>query len=294
MVSLAPLFQEEGAPAGLEELLQHLLAVSQEAWPTVALAAEPFVRHLRKHCPAGADPLTALPAMHVLDLYLACACAQHHPAALRCLEERYLGDIVRALARGPGDAAAGDELRQRLRERLLVAEGAPCIAAYSGRSSLQRWLRTVARNLLVDAQRQRGAAPVALDDNAAAIEALASDPDPETAFIKERYRQDFYQALRDVFDALPAEQRNLIRLHHLDGLSLDRIGVLLGLHRNAVHRRLEAAREAARRRANQLLRERLRLTQAELLSLVRLVRSQLETHLAAALQTRSTKPPPKP
>src|SRR5262245_22064385 len=69
------------------------------AWPEVALPPEAFARHLASHAGAADDPEGHVNAVYAEDLYLACACAAHDPAALRALEDRYLARVPAALVR---------------------------------------------------------------------------------------------------------------------------------------------------------------------------------------------------
>src|SRR5262249_34678498 len=114
--------------------LDDLDARAAAAWPGVKLAPEVFARHLARHAGADADPEGYLAAVRAEDLYLACACAAHDPAALRALEDRCLAHVPAALARLRACGDHIEEVKQRLRERFLVGERA--ILGYSGRGPL--------------------------------------------------------------------------------------------------------------------------------------------------------------
>lgn len=259
----------------LESLLQSLVTAAQNAWPEVKLPAEVFVRHLGRHLPQSADPVETLPGLYIEDLYLACACAQQLPPALRALEQRYLRGL------GGSEAAQADEVQQILRERLLVGskDTPPKLGEYAGRGSLSSFLRTVAMRVLTDLRRQRGGA--SLDgDNDGALRALAATQDPELDYIKGRYRREFQTAFAEALQALPLQQRNVLRLRYVDGVNLDGVGAVLGISRATAHRFLGEAREALVKSTQRLLRERLRLSALECASLVRLVHSQIELSIA--------------
>src|SRR5439155_27001611 len=86
---------------------------------------------------------------------------------------------------------------------------------------------------------------------------VGADPDPETALLRARYASAANEALREAFASLDARERNLLRQHFVDRLSIDDLGPLYGVHRATVARWLERAREALEARTRKLLMERL-------------------------------------
>src|SRR6185312_1867471 len=103
--------------------------------------------------------------------------------------------------------------------------------------------------------------------------------DPELALVRSRHAGDFERALQDAFGSLDERERNLLRLHFLDGLGIDGLAPVFGVHRATVARWLAAARERLQDTVLALLRERLAVGERELESLARLVRSDLEISL---------------
>jgi RNA polymerase sigma-70 factor (ECF subfamily) len=112
--------------------------------------------------------------------------------------------------------------------------------------------------------------------------AVAGD-DPELAYMKQRYRGDFKQAFLDTLAALSPRDQTLLRYHHVDSLNIDEIGAIYRVHRVTAYRWLEKAREALVIGIQQRLKERLRLNQGELDSVLRLIRSQLHLSLVRHL-----------
>ena len=110
-------------------------------------------------------------------------------------------------------------------------------------------------------------------------EVLGVGADPELDYIKRRYEGAFRSAVEDAISALPPEQRAILRLHMVEGLSGDQIGGLLQVSRPTAQRRLLSAREAVQQETRRLLQERLGITPSEMLRLARLVRSQLNASL---------------
>lgn len=268
----------------LELLLSSLTTAGREAWPDFVLEDLVFVAHLARHAPGG-DLERWLRSLCIEDLYLACACAQGLPGALQVFEERYLAMLSGVLGSRDANAALVEDACQNVREKLLVAvAGAPPrIAAYSGRGSLQGFVRTAAVRGVIDLQRQKSGAPLDGDEDAA-LEALSAGQEPELEYIRGRYRQDFKQAFQDALAKLPLEQRSALRLHYLNGLNIDRLGVMLQVHRSTVNRWLVDARAKILTEMRRLLRERLSLSPGDFDSLAALVRSSLDLSISRVLK----------
>jgi RNA polymerase sigma-70 factor (ECF subfamily) len=219
-------------------------------------------------------------------MYLACACAAGNAVALAAFDARYLGQVKVFLGRMKPPPTLIEEVKQALRVRLLVAApgGLPRIAEYSGRGTLTSWLRVAAIRLAIDMLKQLGAVRPPLEDTSEPMLDHLRGDDPELEVIKERYRDEVNQALSDAFSALSAEQRNLLRLSYRDGRSIDEIGALMAAHRATVARWIADARESILDETRRRLQERLRLTPAELQSLIRLLRSQLYLSVSRLLR----------
>lgn len=290
--SLAQIFHDH-APQGLprpgsdrealEPVLARLWKAGCEAWPAVPLPAETFAAHLGRHLPAGADPATGLWALCLEDLFLACACAHGLPQSLLAFERGYLEQASAFLPGGPSDHA--DEVRQLLRERLLAprADAPPRIAEYAGRGSLLSWVRTAAVRTSMSLLRKPRAVSAREEDAALADRSVENEA--ELDYIRGRYRDEFRQAFQEALAALSVQQRNLLRLYYLDGLSDARSAAVLGVSRSTVKRRLADARSAIVREVHRLLHQRLRLAPAELDSLAGVLRSQLDVSLARLLSS---------
>jgi len=160
-------------------------------------------------------------------------------------------------------------------QKLLVGPPAR-ICAYSGRGPLGGWIRVLAVRVGLDltrAQKLRGSLEESILPEAS--------PDPELLHARSRYRDQFQAAFAAAVLDLPIRERNLLRLHHLDGLSVDQIGRLYRIHRATAARHVARAREAVL----ESTRLRLGVGTRELRSLVGLVRSHLVLDVGALLQT---------
>jgi RNA polymerase sigma-70 factor (ECF subfamily) len=238
----------------------------RSAWPELAahVDAEAFAAWGRAR-EAGDEVRAA-------DLFLACACASGAPGALEAFERTVLVKVGSFVARIDGSAAFADELRQLLRTLLFVG-AAPKIADYAGRGPLEAWVRVVATREALRLKRSQGPA---------AEPASTPGGDPELSYIKDRYRGEVAAALGEALAALEPDARAALKLYYLDGLTLEQIGALYGVHASTIWRRIGAAHG----QVLDGLRARLALPAGEADSLVGLVRSRLDVSLSGLLRSR--------
>ncbi len=262
---------------GLEEALSGLVRTAREAWPQLGMDAGAFLAHVAERLPPTGDAGEVLASLRADGLFLAFTCARGDARALEALDAHVLSQLGTWLPREP--PARVDELRQLLRQRLLVpaAGGPPKLASYSGRGPLEQWVRAVALRLHIDQQRATPRELPLEEAPAALAERLGADP--ELAFIRERHQEDFRGAFRAALGRLEARERNLLRLHHVHGLSMDEVSATLQAPRSTVARWIARARERLLALTREELTSRLGLTPDELDSLLRLVRSQLDVSL---------------
>lgn len=212
-------------------------ALYQQAFvehPDIALPHDAFCARLEQLPEASLDRVRAA------DLYLALACARGDARAHQKLDAEVMPKLSAALERF-APAVDADELQQKLRTRLLLPRGAraPRIASYGGLGSLANWLRAIAVRLALRMTRRRRA-EAATDEH---LERLVADDDPELGLLRAQYRDAFRTAFRAAFESLSTKDRNVLRLHLLDGLSVDRIAALYGVHRASAFRWLEQVRD---------------------------------------------------
>ena len=214
--------------------------------------------------------------LHAADLFVAHHALLGHAGALAVVQG-YLAQLRPVLHRTGAGAALIDELIAELPFELLAPRtGAPPrLAAYAGRGPLAGWLRVVAVRNLVE-RRRRGA--VQLDD--AVLENLAaSELDPALAMLRLRSRDEIAAAVTAAISAMEPRHRLLLRQHYLDGLSIDRLAALHGIHRATAARRLASIREELALAVRSRLMTRLQIGGGTLDSIVRVVGSELELGL---------------
>jgi RNA polymerase sigma-70 factor (ECF subfamily) len=96
-------------------------------------------------------------------------------------------------------------------------------------------------------------------------------------------RGAFATALAD----LPRRERTILRQYHVDGLSIDELARLHGIHRATSARWIAAARADLVQRVRGHLRAALSLDDRELDSVIGLVRSRLDLSLSRLLRRSS-------
>ena len=269
-------------PADIEPALRAMVAAAAAAWPDVRVPDDVFVAHVAARLPEGPLP-EALTALRGDDLYLACACGRGDAAALAAFEATYGADLRGALGRFVRGDAATSDLAQQVRERLFVGKGASAakIGEYSGRGQLRNWLKAVtarvALNALDGARKE-----LPLEDEMMAQ--MPSTADPLLDHMKRTYRAEFKTAFQATVLALSAEDRTLLSQHFIDGLNIDEIALIHGVHRATAARWLGRARDAILVGTRSALTERLGTSKEELESIMRLIASDLEVSMRRCLQ----------
>ena len=265
----------------VDERLRAMLRAARARWPALSMPDEAYIDYVaeRVRDAAPGELEAALGRLRAEDLFLACACAAGDASALAAFETAHFSDADGALARLGVRGAAVDDVKQMLRSKLFVGEpGArPKIAEYSGRGELKSWFRIVAvREAISGARKTRR--EVGLDDDIADGVPGASG-DPELVYLRAKYRAEFQDAFRSAMEALSSQERNLLRHHYIDRLSIDRIGAMYRIHRMTAARRLTAIREKLVESTRRRLADHLKLDTAELASVLRLVRSDADVTL---------------
>lgn len=259
-----------------DEFVHRMFVDGQREWPLVELEFPEFERHWRGRLGSDGTATTCAAA----DLFLACACASGHPEALRVFERENRPVARAAIAKVKRDAVFVEDCLQDLWERLLWGQNAK-IRKYAGRGALKAWVRVTATRAALDRCRELG---VATARHAELSDELAAAPQSaELAILRTRYAGAFQGALRDAVAALPARERNALRMHVGGGCSIDQIGVAYGVHRATAARWLERARASMTlgvRRALSL--RKVELTPSEFQSLGHALASELELRLSGS------------
>lgn len=269
-----------GAKTGLEvgdERLIALFAVAREPWPKVTIAPATFIEHLA----VRVKTLESLETVHASDLYLACGVLQHDRAALAYFEEHFMARVPDYVLRVRIGRELVDEVQQKLREELIMGrEGnAPKIADYSGKGALGGWLRVAAVRTALNHLRSSASGP--------ATEVLRDEvslaADPELAYVKEHARDLFADAFKRVLGNLDARERTILRLHYIDGLTMDQLARLYKTPRSTIARRVAEARQQILSATEALLRDERRLSPSSVANVIRDARSRLDVTITRIL-----------
>lgn len=252
------------------------LETARAAWPGVELSRDVFEAALASRGEAG-------PAHHS-DIYLAVACGTGVPRAVEAFDVHCRPAIRLAVATSGATPAEQQDLEQVIRERLLVppaAGGPPKILSYSGKGSLASWVRVVATRevarMLPIARRE----PAVDDDDLAFLVAPGDTPDLD--YLKRLYRAEFKQAFQAAVAALEPRARLVLRQSVIDGLGIDALAKLHGVHRATCARWIEGARADILANTQKEMLTRLSLSRDELPSIMRMIASRLDVSLSRVL-----------
>jgi RNA polymerase sigma-70 factor, ECF subfamily len=262
---------------GATRVVYAAITAARTAWPAIDVDDGDLAAFLAERLPEG-DVAEAVLAMPAADLLLACGCAAGRPNAIAAFES-VLAEVDAAGRTARAAADLVDEVKQRLRTTLLVADDKPPgIVAYRGRGSLRGWIRvTATRELVRLEQKARRAMP--LED------AVLDEPqgDPALEQLKQRYRAELAAAIKEAIGRLSADDRTLLRHHLIDRLTIDQLGARYSVHRATAARWLARARAALVAATQTELAIRMRLGADEVSSVIRLVSSRLDASLGGVL-----------
>ncbi len=264
----------------LEELLDGMLTMAQIEWPAFSIPPGRFAAEIGR-CAAMRPDLAAAEALTSLrtsDLYLATGCSSADPAALACFESSYLSQLPPALRHLGVTPSAVDEVLQRLRTSLLVAsaERPAGISSYSARGKLFSFVRSAAVRQAIRVQ----GAPVGDAGSEAELDAVAAPgDDPEVAYLKVRYRDEFRAAFDEALNELTPMERNLLKQHHLQSLSVSELGALYQVHRATAARWVANARSKVFSITRDRLMARLGLGESSVAGIIKLVHTQLDVSI---------------
>lgn len=274
-VNLAKALWNERSEAA-DAVVESFVAAARAAWPQLKLAEEAFLAHVKAVAnPASPEELAAL---HGADLWLTCACLSNDRLALDLLEQRFLVRTEGSIAQLDASTAFIDEVRQDVRHKLLVGEQAR-LRDFQGKGSLAGWLKTVTVRQAITLKRE--APKVQTEANLEELGGVTSDLD--ASLLKAQYRDAFSTAFRMALRSLNERDRALLKLHYVEGQSVDRIGALYGVHRATAARWVSAARQAVHDHLLTLLKTELVIPAEEIDSFINALRAQVDVSLRSNL-----------
>ena len=203
-----------------------------------------------KYLPAHASPsevLELLTNLRVEELALARSCARGHEAAWEIFLNRYREKLYNAAqsiaredstARDLADSLYADLYGTRTADGRRVSK----LDSFTGRGSLEGWLRAVLVQEYVNRYRQQQRLVSLEERNEAGVQFQAEDPDPAQA-LDSRLEEATDEALA----SLAGEDKFILASYYLDGRTLAEIGRLLGVHESTVSRKLEKITASTRK-----------------------------------------------
>jgi RNA polymerase sigma-70 factor, ECF subfamily len=210
------------------------------------------------------DAEDLLDSLRVEDLALARACATGHERAWEMFMARFrelLYDVALGITRESAEAKdLADSLYADLygtteREGRRVSK----LASYTGRGSLEGWLRTVLAQEFVNRYRSKKRL-VSLDEEEEGGSQFAAPATPLQPALDPRIDAALAEALAE----LDSEARAMLAAYYLDGRKLAEIGRMMGFHEATASRKVERATKALRKAVREgLLRRGLSKRQVE-------------------------------
>jgi RNA polymerase sigma-70 factor, ECF subfamily len=256
---------------------QEAYKVGREIWPGVALTSARFLAQA-----AAADIAPDRLTQRSADIFLAFACADGDQRAIQYFEREILSQIDLYVARFALGNHALDEVRQRVRVKLLVG-GSPGIARYRGYGTLAAWVRITAVRVAIDVT--GGATSRQLADVDVLDLGVSLEESPELATARSLYRDRLRAALETSLRDLAPRDRTLLRLYVVDGLNIDAIGVLYKVHRATVARWFVAIRAGVFDSVRDKLGLQRRPSPSEMWSLIGLLHDDIQISARRVLAT---------
>ena len=221
----------------------------------IGLARESFATILSevatKYLPAEdteAQVRTFLLTLRVEELALARACAAGHDSAWELFLTRYRDKLYQSALRIAREDSAARDLADSLYAELYGTstrdgERISKLASFTGRGSLEGWLRTVLAQEFVNRYR-RTKRLVSLDEESEEGAQFAT-PDPEPLPSADSRLESATDA---ALAALDSEDRMVLTAYYLDGRTLAEIARMLGVHESTISRKVDKLAKSLRKK----------------------------------------------
>lgn len=222
---------------------------------TVGLKREDFAAILCevavKYLPAGAsegEVKSFLVTLRLEELALARACAAGSNSAWEVFLTRYREKLYQSALRIAREDSSARDLADSLYAELYGTnlrggERVSKLASFTGRGSLEGWLRTVLSQEFVNRYR-RTKRLVSLDEENEEGERFAA-PEPEPATTSDSRLES---ATDEALAALPSDDRLVLAAYYLDGRTLAEVARMLGVHESTISRKVDKLAKALRKK----------------------------------------------
>jgi RNA polymerase sigma-70 factor, ECF subfamily len=244
-------------PASVQSAVAGLLAElhAKSGCEEIGLTGEQFAEILcevaAKYLPQSADVgecSAFLLTVRVEELALARACAAGSNPAWEIFLIRYREKLYQSALRIAREDSAARDLADSLYAELYgtsLREGKRIskLASFTGRGSLEGWLRTVLAQEFVNRYR-RTKRFVSLDEeHDEGTQVAAPEPEPVTAADS---RLEF--ATDAALAELPSEDRFVLASYYLDGRTLAEVARMLGVHESTISRKVDKLAKLLRKK----------------------------------------------
>ncbi len=198
------------------------------------------------------EQATFCAGLRVEELALARACAAGNERAWQDFIGRYRQKLHHMALHITRDAAQGAELADSLFADLYGVNArkearTSKLLFYSGRGSLEGWLRTVMAQEFINRYRKQKRTVSLEEQTEEGVQFRAAVPEPACA--SDRLSQERLEAATDeALAELSSEDRFTLASYYLDGRTLAEIARTLGLHESSVSRRLDRLATGLRKR----------------------------------------------
>lgn len=269
----------------IEGKLGKWLQGAEDAWHEVAIPRDEFLGYIAKRVLTADDICAALAGINWSEVYLACACGQGQPAALAAFEHHYLSIVPGAIAHLKLGAADVEEVMQGIREKLLVSRnGNTRIDEYAGGGSMHGLVKVMAVRSAISLTRKSNREHPDAEDQLLRMPSL--DKDPELESVKQEIRVHFKEAFEQAAEELEPRERNLLRMHLLDGVTLEQLATNYSVHRATVTRWLTGARQSLLKNTRKHLQAKVPGSAEELDAFAGLVESRIDLSYSRLLKTK--------
>lgn len=231
----------------LESRLRQVASNARSAWPGIevddSILMEKVAAFLGQERESADPNAHAIDVPHAGDLYLAAACGAGDAKALAAFENAFIADVPRALSRFSPHPDFVEEAKQRLREKLFIGTKGrpPRILEYAGRGPLGAWVRIAALRTAITMRRSKARTH---QDLGTPDDLASPATGPELAVVRGQRRLILKHAIQSALGALQPDERELLRMHVLKGLTVAEIGARVGVHASTVSRRIAKSRTA--------------------------------------------------
>ena len=203
-----------------------------------------------KYLPTSANETEARAfflSLRLEELALARACAAGHEFAWELFLTRYREKLYQSALRIAREDSAARELADTLYADLYGTTKRDgkrlCkLSSYTGRGSLEGWLRTVLAQEYVNRYRRRKRLVSLDEENEDGVQFQAADPEPVAS-----PDSKLESATDEALAALFSEDRLVLAAYFLDGRTLADIARMLGVHESTISRKLDKLAKSLRK-----------------------------------------------